>query len=81
MTMMAGDPSIYQGCGSGCGNQACILYGCQNRRQQQAVPMPGIDYWRQGLNDFYNRPSPQIDLERLADLIVERLKRPEGYQG
>lgn len=77
---MAGDPSIYQGCG--CASADCAFYGCRIQRDRALnVPTPQTDFYREGLNRFFNRASPEIDLERLADLIVERLQRPKTYQG
>lgn len=81
--MQANNPWAGQFGGWSCGCSSpsqCQSLACP-RRQQAARD---INDYRQGLGDlggFYNRATPVVDLERFADLIVERLKRPEGYQG
>lgn len=60
----------------GCASIEC-LNGCRHNRSQQAQSQ-ALDWsrWQQA-----QAVQPSIDLEKLADLIVERLKRPPGYQG
>lgn len=62
-----------------CNCGQCAFGQCRKRWQQgpsdyqryfQQLPVPTITV-----------AAPEIDYERLADLIAERLQRPKGYQG
>lgn len=78
MTMMIGDPPMFGGMQVGCprcGGWNCFG-GCH---QNQQIP---DHLYRQFTQPYTPLPMiPEIDYERLADLIAERLQRPKGYQG
>jgi len=65
-----------------CSSPDCWRNGCAiARRSQQAQQQDGNYEALRRLMEGPRPTVPEIDYERLADLIAERLKRPPGYQG